>query len=67
MFQLTCGGVAVSCAEVALSEPGSISINRKPIGILEFQGGAKAFIFNQMLLKELERTAETLSCCAKRR
>lgn len=47
MYRLTCTGtqegtgVAVSCAKVALSEPGSININRNPIGVVEFQGGVK--------------------------
>lgn len=31
----------MSCARVALSEPGSININRNPIGGIEFQGGGK--------------------------
>ena len=47
MYRLTCTGtrestgVAVSCAKVAPSEPGSININRNPIGAVEFQDGVK--------------------------
>lgn len=44
MYQLTCTGtsggtgVVQSCARVAVGEPGSININRNPIGGIEFQG-----------------------------
>lgn len=31
----------MSCARVALSEPGSININRNPIGGIEFQAAGR--------------------------